>query len=97
MKILGVGDDKYICEISWAEMYEIVGQSEYDEEFEVNAGDDIDMSRVIKAAKWIKDLDSEHIARAIKELQLALTGLEKVKTTATALTLFNKLSDKDLV
>ncbi len=96
MKVLGVGDDKYICEISWGELYEITGQSEYDEDFEVNAGDDIDLMRVVKAASWIKELDAEHINRVIKELQMALIGMEKVKTTVEALTLFNKLKDKDL-
>ena len=96
MKILGVGDDKYICEISWGELYEITGQNEYDEDFEVNAGDDIDLKRVVKAADWIKELDSEHINRVIKELQMALAGIEKVKSTVEALTLFNKLGDKEL-
>lgn len=97
MKVLGVGDDKYICEVSWSELYEITGQSEYDEDFEVNAGDDIDLRRVVKAADWIKELDAEHINRVIKELQMALIGMEKVKTTVEALTLFNKLSKEEVV
>jgi hypothetical protein len=32
----------------------------------------------------------------IKELQIALAGMEKVKSTVEALTLFNKLGDKEL-
>ena len=33
MKVLGVGDDKYICEVSWDEMYYLTGKddNEYDE------------------------------------------------------------------
>ena len=95
MKVLGVGEDKYICEVSWDEMYLLAGDYDGDE-IEVSAGDEIDLQRVIKAAKWIRDLDTEHVDRVIKELQMALIGVEKVKTTATALNLFNKLKDKEL-
>jgi len=95
MKVLGVGEDKYICEVTDEEMYILVN-GDYNQELEVSAGDEIDLQRVIKAAKWIRDLDTEHVDRVIKELQMALIGVEKVKTTATALNLFNKLKDKDL-
>jgi len=95
MKVLGVGEDKYICEVTYEEMYILVN-GDYNQELEVSAGDEIDLQRVIKAAKWIRDLDTEHVDRVIKELQMALIGVEKVKTTATALNLFNKLKDKDL-
>lgn len=96
MKVLGVGEDKYICEITDEEMYLLAGDDYNNEDFDVSAGDEIDLQRVVKAAKWIRDLDSEHIDRVIKELQLALVGVEKVKSTATALNLFNKLKDKEL-
>ena len=92
MKVLGVGDDKYICEVSYDEIYEIIGQID-EEDFEIEAGQDIDLARVIRAARWIKQLDTEHVERAIKELQLALVGVQKVKSTAEALNLFNKLQD----
>ena len=95
MKVLGVGDDKYICEVTYDEIYEIIGQID-EEDFEIEAGQDIDLARVIRAARWIKQLDTEHVERAIKELQLALVGVQKVKSTAEALNLFNKLGDKDL-
>lgn len=96
MKVLGVGDDKYICEVSWDEMYYLTGKDngEYDEEM-VSAGDEVDLIRVYKAAKWIRDLDQEHIARIIKELTITLQGMEKVRETAQALTLFGKLADKE--
>ena len=95
MKVLGVGDDKYICEVSYDEIYEIIGQID-EEDFGIEAGQDIDLARVIRAARWVKQLDTEHVDRVIKELQLALVGVQKVKSTAEALNLFNKLSDKEL-
>jgi len=95
MKVLGVGEDKYICEITDEEMYLLAGD-DYNDELEVSAGEEIDLQRVIKAARWIRDLDTEHVDRVIKELQMALIGVEKVKSTATALNLFNKLKDKEL-
>lgn len=95
MKVLGVGDDKYICEVSYDEIYEIIGQID-EEDFEIEAGQDIDLARVIRAARWIKQLDSEHIDRVIRELQLALVGVERVKQSAIALNLFNKLKDEEL-
>ncbi len=96
MKVLGLGDDKYICEVSWDEMYALTGKddSEYDEEM-VSAGDEVDLIRVFKAANWIRDLDQEHIERIIKELKRTLDGVEKVKDTAVKLNLFNKLKDKE--
>ena len=96
MKVLGVGDDKYICEVSWDEMYYLTGKddSESDEEM-VGAGDEVDLIRVFKAANWIRDLDQEHIERIIKELQRTLEGVERVKDTAVKLNLFNKLKSKE--
>lgn len=96
MKVLGVGDDKFICEVSWGEMYALTGKddSEYDEEM-VSAGDDVDLIRVFRAANWIRDLDHEHIERIIKELKRTLDGVEQVKDTAIKLNLFNKLKDKE--
>lgn len=92
MKVLGLGADAFICEINWAEMNEIVGHSVYD--VDISAGDEIDLHRVIRAAKWIKDLDSEHIDRITKELQTTLAGVQKLKDTAIALNLFNTLKDE---
>ena len=96
MKVLGVGDDKYICEVSWDEMYYLTGKddSEYDEEM-VSAGDEVDLIRVFKAANWIRDLDREHIERIIKELTRTLEGVKMVQDTAVKLNLFNKLKDKE--
>lgn len=96
MKVLGVGDDKYICEINYDEIYELLGESMGEEDYEISAGDEIDLKRVVRAAHWIRQLDTEHIERIIRELGIALHGVEKVKETAQALNLFNKLSDKEL-
>ena len=98
MKVLGVGDDKYICEVSWDEMYYLTGKdnSEYDEEM-VSAGDEVDLIRVFKAANWIRDLDHEHIERIIKELTRTLEGVKKVQDTAVKLNLFNKLKNEESV
>ena len=94
MKILGVGDNKYICEIELNEMMTIMGMDNmYDLEEMLRPGRDVDMARTIKAARWIKQLDSEHIDRVLKELQSALVGVERVKETAIALNLFNKLGE----
>lgn len=95
MKVLGIGDDKYICEVDYEEMYEILGESLDEEDFEIEPGQEIDLTRVMRAARWIKSLDSEHIERAIKELNMALTGIQKVKTTAEKLTLFSKLKNEE--
>jgi hypothetical protein len=94
MKILGVGEEKYICEVSWDEMYYILGGD--DEDMGVQAGEEVDLIRVVKAAKWIRELDNEHIERVIKELRTTLAGMEKVKETAGALNLFNKLGEEQL-
>ena len=94
MKVIGVGNDKYICEVDWDEMYEVIGGNSADEDIEMlQAGDEIDLRRVIRAAKWVRDLDNEHIERVIKDLRVTLVGMEKVKETAGALNLFNKLRD----
>lgn len=98
MKVLGVGDDKYICEVTWDEMYELTGIGDDDEELDsVKAGDEINLIRVIRAANWIRDLDQEHIERVIKELKRTLEGVEKVKDTAVALNLFRKLKEEEQV
>ena len=97
MKVLGVGDDKYICEVSWDEMYYLTGKDELgvDEEM-VSAGDEVDLIRVFRAANWIRDLDQEHIERIIKELKRTLDGVEQVKTTAEKLNLFSKIKNEEL-
>lgn len=94
MKVIGVGNDKYICEVEWDEMYEVIGGNSADEDIEMlQAGDEVDLRRVIRAAKWVRDLDNEHIERVIKDLRVTLVGMEKVKETAGALNLFNKLRE----
>ena len=94
MKVLGVGKDKYICEIEWDEMYEVIGGNSADEDIELlQAGDEVDLQRLIRAARWVRELDNEHVERVIKELRLTLIGMERVKETAGALNLFNKLRD----
>ena len=96
MKVLGVGDDKFICEVSYDELFELVGGNQYDEDFEVNAGDEVELTRIIRAAKWVRDLDEDHIDDVIRQLNTVLHGMNKVKETAQALTLFARLSDKEI-
>ena len=96
MKVLGVGDDKYICEVNYDELYELLGESLGEEDYEIVAGDEIDLKRVVRAAHWIRQLDTEHIERIIRELGIALHGVEKVKETAQALNLFSKLQNEQL-
>ena len=95
MKVLGVGDDKYICEITYDELFEIVN-GDLNEELDVSAGDDINLTRVLRAAKWVRNLDEDHIDDIIRHLNTVLHGMDKVKETAQALTLFAKLSDKEI-
>jgi len=97
MKILGVGNDKYICEIELSEMMTIMGiDSMYDVEEMLQAGTVVDMARTIKAAHWVRNLDGKHINQTIKQLQEVLAGVEKVKETAVALNLFNKLAEENV-
>jgi len=95
MKVLGVGDGKFICEVSEDEIYEIVN-GDFNEELGVSAGDEISLTRLLRAAKWIRDLDEDHIDDVIRHLNTVLHGMEKVKETAQALTLFGKLADKEI-
>lgn len=97
MKILGLGEGKYICEISDDELFELVNGSDYNESLEVNAGDEISLTRVLRAAKWVRELDEKHIEDVIRQLNIVLHGMDKVKETVQALTLFGKLSDKEIV
>jgi hypothetical protein len=97
MKILGVGDNKYICEIELNEMMTIMGvESAYDAEERLQAGKEVDMARTIKAANWVRNLDRKHLDQTIKQLQEVLAGVEKVKDTAVALNLFNKLAEEQV-
>lgn len=97
MKVIGVGDNKYICEVDLNEMMTMMGMDNmYDVEEMLQAGTVVDLDRTIKAARWIKQLDSEHIDRVIKELQMALVGVEKVKQSSIALNLFNKLAEEQV-
>lgn len=95
MKVLGVGDDKYICEISYDEIYPIIDQED-EEDFEIQPGQEIDLERVLRAAAFIHSLDKEYLRRLTKELQMALAGVERVKATVNALTLFDTLKDENL-
>lgn len=92
MKVIGVGNDKYICEVEYDEMYELIGMDE--EEFDVNAGDDIPLVRAVRAANWVRDLDQEHIERIVKELTRTLEGVKRVQDTAVKLNLFNRLKEQ---
>ena len=95
MKILGVGERKYICEIELNEMMTIMGMdSMYDVEEMLQPGRDVDMARTIKAAHWVRNLDGKHLDQTIAQLKEVLVGVEKVKDTATALNLFNKLAEE---
>lgn len=96
MKILGVGENKYICEINDEELFELVNGTDYNEALEVNAGDEISLTRIIRAAKWVRDLDEDHIDDVIRHLNTVLHGMDKVKETAQALTLFGNLSEKEI-
>lgn len=94
MKVLGVGGNKFICEVDSNEVAALLGAADiWEIEGSVDAGDEIPLERAIKAAKWVRSIDNEHIDRVIKELQLTLTGVERVKQTASALNLFNRLSE----
>ena len=96
MKVLGVGEGKYIVEIDDTEIFELIGGNQYDEDFEVNAGDEINLTRILRAASWIRTLDEDHIDDVIRHLNTVLHGMNKVKETTQALTLFAKLSDKEI-
>ena len=94
MKILGVGERKYICEIELNEMMTIMGvDNMYDVEEMLQPGRDVDMTRTIKAAHWVRNLDGKHLDQTIRQLKEVLAGVELVKETATALNLFNKLGE----
>ena len=96
MKVLGVGEDKFICEITNDEMFEITNGSDYNEELDVSAGDEISLTRITRAAKWLRNLDEDQIDDVMRHLNTVLHGMGKVKETAQALTLFGKLADKEL-
>jgi hypothetical protein len=97
MKILGVGDNKYICEIDVNEMLTIMGvESAYDWEERLQPGKEVDMARTIKAARWIRNLDQKHLDQTIRQLKEVLAGVELVKETAVALNLFNKLAEEQV-
>jgi len=94
MKILGVGDRKYFCEIKLTEMMTIMGiDSMYDVDEMIQAGIEVDLDRAIKAAHWVRNLDGTHMNRTIAQLKEVLAGIESVKETAGALTLFAKLAE----
>jgi len=95
MKILGVGDNKYICEIDMNEMMTIMGMDNMYEVGEMlQAGKEVDMARTIKAANWVRNLDRKHLDQTIRQLKEVLAGVELVKDTAVALNLFNKLAEE---
>jgi hypothetical protein len=95
MKILGVGDNKYICEIDMNEMMTIMGMDNmYDVGEMLQAGKEVDMARTIKAANWVRNLDRKHLDQTIRQLKEVLAGVELVKDTAVALNLFNKLAEE---
>jgi len=97
MKILGVGNDKYICEIELSEMMTIMGiDNMYDVEEMLQAGAQVDMARTIKAARWVRNLDGKHLNQTIHQIKEVLAGVEKVKETAVALNLFNKLAEENV-
>lgn len=97
MKILGVGDNKYICEIDINEMMTIMGMDNmYDVEEMLQAGREVDMARTIKASRWLRNLDGKHLDQTINQLKEVLAGVEKVKETAIALNLFNKLAEEQV-
>ena len=95
MKILGVGDNKYICEIDMNEMMTIMGMDNmYDVGEMLQAGKEVNMARTIKAAHWVRNLDGKHLDQTIRQLKEVLAGVELVKDTAVALNLFNKLAEE---
>jgi hypothetical protein len=97
MKILGVGDNKYICEIDMNEMMTIMGMDNmYDVGEMLQAGKEVDMARTIKAANWVRNLDRKHLDQTIRQLKEVLAGVELVKETAVALNLFNKLAEEQV-
>lgn len=97
MKVLGVGDEKYICEITLAEMRTITGtdnEYDYDVEQMIGAGTEVDLDRIATAARWIRNLDVDHLNSVIEGLQLTINRVEKVKDIAEALNLFNRIGEK---
>jgi hypothetical protein len=97
MKILGVGENKYICEIDINEMMTIMGiDNNHDVEGMLQAGKEVNMARTIKAANWVRNLDQKHLDQTIRQLKEVLAGVELVKETATALNLFNKLAEEQV-
>jgi hypothetical protein len=95
LKILGVGDNKYICEVEVNELMSVMGTDDFYLIERVSAGDEIALDRVIKAAKWIRNLDDTHINSLVGQLRTVLVGLEKVKADSAALNLFNKIRDSE--
>jgi len=94
MKILGVGNDKYICEIEITEMMTVMGiENMYDVEEMLQAGTEVDLDRIERSVRWIKQLDHKHLDRIISELKTVTNKVESVKSTAEKLNLFSKLSE----
>ena len=95
LKILGVGDNKYICEVEVNELMSVMGTDDFYLIERVGAGDEIALDRVIKSAKWIRNIDDTHINALASQLRTVLVGLEKVKADSAALNLFNKIRDSE--
>lgn len=94
MKIIGIGEGNYICEIENEEMATILGTDNlYDLDEELSPGSKVDLKRAINATRWLRDLDNKHIEHITHELKTTLERMGIVKETVEALTLFSKLKE----
>lgn len=87
MKIVArVDREKYFCEVSVKELNAILGRDEvYSSPFDMQVGEDIDLTKLIASADWVKNLDSKHLDEVIK-------GVKQVKTLVEKLNLINTLT-----
>ena len=96
MKIIAkVDENKFFCELSRNELALMVGlEHAYDiDSDDIKVGEEIDLARIIKASLWVRNLDGKHLNQTISQIKEVLAGVEKVKETAVALNLFNKLAE----
>lgn len=97
MKIIGIGDNKYICEIDNDEMTQVMGTDNlYDFAEDLSPGSEVSLHRVINATRWVRNLNEDHVEDVIRHLNTVLHGMDKVKDTVHSLTLFSKLSEKEV-
>lgn len=87
MKIVArVDREKYFCEVSAKELNAILGRDEiHYSPLDMQVGEEIDLTKLIASANWVKNLDSKHLDEVIK-------GVNQVKTLVEKLNLINTLT-----